>query len=173
MKQGRYISGLFFSGVLLIAACVGCNHEPLNGSTYTVGIVNLNEELDDVFLGFKKYLAEKGYEEGKNITYLYYGSRKDRADLETDLQGMIAQKVDLILSITTPATKKAKQMTSGTNIPVVFAPVFDPVESGIVQSLVRPGGNITGIKVGGVWRFDKQEIDKWLKSRARQAKQVK
>jgi putative ABC transport system substrate-binding protein len=57
------------------------------------------------------------------------------------LQSFVDRKVDLILSITTPATKKSKLITAGTGIPVVFAPVFDPVGSGIVSSLVKPGGN--------------------------------
>jgi len=127
----------------------GCSQDLQNTRTYRVGVINLNHDLEKVFGGFKKRLAEKGYIEGKNVAFIYNGSRTDIVDLENDLQAMISQKVDLILSITTPATKKAKQLTAGTGIPVVFAPVFDPVASGIVESLLKPGGNITGIKVGG------------------------
>jgi len=134
---------------LLSFVIAGCtNNEPIN-KTYKVGVINLNKEHDKIFLGFKNGLADLGYTEGKNITFIYNGSRSKMSDLDNDLQSFIDQKVDLILSITTPATKKAKKMTAGTGIPVVFAPVFDPVKSGIVESLVRPGGNLTGIKAGG------------------------
>ena len=137
--------------VLLLFFCIiaGCTDNKPDSKTFTVGVVNLNEEHEKILLGFKKGLAGSGYTAGKNITYIYNGSRSKMPDLENDLQSFIDQKVDLILSITTPATKKAKKMTAGTGIPVVFAPVFNPVEAGIVESLVKPGGNLTGIKVGG------------------------
>lgn len=139
---------LFF--LLPFVAVTGCSRDQLNNNrTYTVGVVNLNEELDKIFLGFKNNLEKLGYQEGRDITYIYNGSRIDTSEVENDLKFLIDQKVDMILSITTPATKKAKEMTANTGIPVVFAPVFSPVESGIVQSLVRPGSNMTGIKVGG------------------------
>ena len=56
--------------------------------------------------------------------------------------------VDLILSLTAPATKAAQKATAGTDIPVVFVPVTDPVGAGIVDSLKQPGGNITGVTFG-------------------------
>jgi len=149
MKRLKMIAALLFVGLFLICAGFGCTREKLRSRTFTVGVINLNKELDKVFQGFKQGLAVKGYEEGKNITYLYSGAHTNLSELEKELKGMTEQPVDLILSITTPATIKAKQLTAGLDIPVVFAPVFDPVGSGIVQSLVRPGGNITGIKVGG------------------------
>ena len=135
--------------LLLLTFVLACCSEAQLSKSYTVGVVNLNKEHEKIFLGFKKGLADFGYTEGQNITYLYNGSRSRMPDLENDLHSFINRKVDLILSITTPATKKTKMMTVGTGIPVVFAPVFDPVKSGIVQSLVKPGGNLTGIKVGG------------------------
>ena len=135
--------------LLFICVIVGCTNNKSSSKTFTVGVVNLNEDHEKIFLGFKMGLAELGYTEGKNITYIYNGTRSKAPELENDLQSFIDQKIDLILSITTPATKKAKKMTAGTGIPVVFAPVFDPVKSGIVGSLVKPGGNLTGIKVGG------------------------
>lgn len=149
MKMFRKIAVLISAGLLLICFGPGCNREKFGKKNFTVGVVNLNEELDKVFLGFKKGLAEKGYEEGRNITYIYHGSHANITDLARDLKPMIEQRVDLILSITTPATMIAKKLTAEAGIPVVFAPVFDPVGSGIVQSLVKPGANVTGIKVGG------------------------
>ena len=138
---------LFF--LLLTFFFAGCRDAQLSKS-YTVGVVNLNKKHDRIFQGFKRGLAEYVYIEGKNITYLYNGSRTKMSDLEDDLRSFMKDnKADLILSITTPATKKAKMMTAGKGTPVVFASVFDPVQSGIVQSLVKPGGNLTGIKVGG------------------------
>ena len=135
--------------LLLYCLIASCTKNELSSKTYTVGVVNLNENLEKVFWGFKKNLGELGYQEGSNITYIYNGPRSKMSDLENDLQSFVNQKVDLILSITTPATRKAKLMTANTGIPVVFAPVFDPVDSGIVQSLLKPGGNMTGIKAGG------------------------
>lgn len=149
MEKIRNSRILLLFSLLLICVLTGCGKNELSSKTYTVGVVNFNEYLDKIFFGFKKGLTEAGYTEGKNITFIYNGSRSKMSDLENDLQSFVDRKVDLILSITTPATKKTKKMTAGTGIPVVFAPVFDPVESGIVQSLVKPGGNLTGIKVGG------------------------
>ena len=146
IRRNSLILPLFF--LLLIFLFTGCRDAQLSKS-YTVGIVNLNAEHDKVFQGFKKGLADHGYIEDENITYLYNGPRVKMKDLENDLDSFINDKVDLVFSITTPATKKAKMMTAAKDIPVVFASVFDPVNSGIVPSLVKPGGNLTGIKVGG------------------------
>ena len=135
--------------LLFICVIAGCTKNELSSKTYTVGVVNPNNDHDKILQGFKKGLAELGYTEGENLTILYDGAQSEMSDLEKDLQSFIDSKVDLIFSMSTPATKKAKKMTAGTGIPVVFAPVFNPVGAGIVESLVKPGGNLTGIKVGG------------------------
>jgi len=146
-KSLRQIFLLFFLLCFIIVS-YGCNKSELH-KTYTVGVVCLNPEHDKIFLGFKKGLAESGYIEGKNITFIYHCARSNITEMEEDLRAIIERKVDLILALSTPAAQKAKLMTAGTGIPVVFAPVYDPVESGIVQDLIHPGGNLTGIKVGG------------------------
>jgi len=111
--------------------------------TYTVGIVSLNPQFENILTGFKKGLAESGYVEGKNITFIYPGPRSDVTELEKDLHDLIERKVDLIFALSTPAAREAKLMTAKTGIPVVFGPVFDPVGAGIVKSLLHPGGNLT------------------------------
>lgn len=88
-------------------------------------------------------LREYGYVEGKNIVieWRWADGRLDRLpDLASDL---VRSNVDLIVTHTTPSTMAAKKATS--TIPIVIAAVGDPVSTGLVQSLARPGGNVTGL----------------------------
>jgi putative ABC transport system substrate-binding protein len=94
-------------------------------------------------------MDELGYQEGRNITYVYQGPAASIAELDSIAGGLVAAKVDLILALSTPATQAAQRATSGTDLPVVFAPVTDPAVAGIVADLRRPGGNITGVALGG------------------------
>lgn len=144
-QQLRYLPVLIALSIitgLLLVACGG------DQKTYTVGVINVVPVLDRTLEGFKEGMAESGYIEGKNITYIYEGATADIPKLEAVAQNLVAAKVDLILSITTPATQAAQKATTNTNIPVVFVPLTDPVGAGIVDSLRNPGGNITGITFG-------------------------
>ncbi len=91
---------------------------------------------------FRLALRELGYVEGENIVieYRYAEGKFDRLpDLATEL---VRLKVDVILSTGPTATRAAKGVT--TTIPIVMAQDIDPVATGVVASLARPGGNITG-----------------------------
>jgi putative ABC transport system substrate-binding protein len=91
---------------------------------------------------FRVGLLELGYVEGRNIAieYRYADGRTERlSDLAAEL---VRLKVDVILSLATQPTLAAKQATS--TIPIIFTNVGDPIGSGIVTGLARPGGNITG-----------------------------
>jgi len=123
------------------------DEEEAESKTYTVGIVNITPIMNPVVDGFKERMIELGYTEGENVKYVYDGPiSKD--NLDATMQGLVDQKVDLILAITTPVTVKAKELTATNGIPVVFVPVTDPVAAGIVTDISRPGGNITGIISG-------------------------
>jgi putative ABC transport system substrate-binding protein len=92
---------------------------------------------------FRQGLRELGYAEGQNITIesRFADGRFDRlSGLAADLARV---RVDVIVTYTTPATQAAKQATG--TIPIVIAAVIDPVAAGLVASLARPGGNITGL----------------------------
>ncbi len=94
---------------------------------------------------FRQGLRDLGYVEGRDfvIEYRGYGGNLERIPaLVTDL---VALKVDVIVVINTPSARAAKQAT--TTLPIVFTSVGDPVESGLVTSLRRPGGNVTGFSV--------------------------
>ncbi len=93
--------------------------------------------------GFREGLRELGYTEGKNIAieYRWAEGRVDRLpQLATEL---VQLKVDVLVTAGSPGILAAKQAT--TTIPIVMALGGDPVGSGYVASLARPGGNITGL----------------------------
>ena len=92
---------------------------------------------------FRQGLRDLGWVEGKNISieYRYAEGRNDRLpDLAADL---VRLKVDIIVTAVTPDALAAKNATR--TIPIVMAAAGDPVASGLVDSLARPGGNITGL----------------------------
>ncbi len=92
---------------------------------------------------FAQRLKELGWSEGRNVAidYRWAEGRSERfAEIAAEF---VRRKVDVILTHNTPPTLAAKQATSA--IPIVFATAGDPVGSGIVASLARPGGNVTGL----------------------------
>src|SRR5262245_46755988 len=92
--------------------------------------------------GFRQELSKLGWTEGKNITVEYrFAEQNERLpELAADL---VRLNVDLIVVSSAPSALAAKKAT--TIIPIVMANVGDPVAQGLVASLARPGGNVTGL----------------------------
>src|SRR5262245_24378265 len=90
---------------------------------------------------FKKALAELGYIEGKNIRIEYREAVLD-AEYDGVMADLVGRKVDMILAANVAATRAAAKATK--TIPIVMSAVFDPVGMGVVESLERPGTNVTG-----------------------------
>src|SRR5215207_88166 len=99
-------------------------------------------EILDLLGAFREALREHGYREGQNITleFPWPQGLPEEAELSTALPRL---KVDLILAWGTPAVMAARRATS--TLPIIMVGVADPVGSGVVASLARPGGNVTGI----------------------------
>ena len=91
---------------------------------------------------FRSGLRDHGYIEGQNIRIEYRWAQAQYENLPALAADLVQRKVDVIVTQGTPAALAAKQAT--TKIPIVMAIVGDPVDSGIVASYSRPGGNITG-----------------------------
>jgi putative ABC transport system substrate-binding protein len=92
---------------------------------------------------FRQGLRELGYVEGKNIVIEWRSAEGKFDRLPVLAAELVRQKVDIIVSAGPAPTRAAKEAT--TTIPIVFAQEGDPVASGLVASLARPGGNITGL----------------------------
>ena len=92
---------------------------------------------------FGQGLRELGYVEGKNIVIEWRSAEGKRDRLPSLAAELVRLKVDIIVTAGPPATRSAKEAT--VTIPIVFAQDGDPVASGFVASLARPGGNITGL----------------------------
>lgn len=94
---------------------------------------------------FRQGLHDLGYVEGKNIVVEYrYGERKEEPFRDHAAE-LVRLKVDVIVTSSTSGVLATKKAT--TTIPIVLAGVSDPVGTGLVASLARPGGNITGLSL--------------------------
>jgi putative ABC transport system substrate-binding protein len=92
---------------------------------------------------FRDVLRDNGFVLGKNLVADIRKGNGDLSRLDAEAESLIAAKVDLIVSFGIPATVAAMRATR--TIPIVFPGIGDPVERGIVSSLARPGGNVTGM----------------------------
>jgi putative ABC transport system substrate-binding protein len=92
---------------------------------------------------FRQALQELGYVEGKNILFEYRYTEGSRERAQTIVAELVGLKVDLLFSTQAIVVRVAKQATQ--TVPIVMAITPDPVATGLIDSLARPGGNITGL----------------------------
>src|SRR5215471_12433278 len=92
---------------------------------------------------FRRRLGELGWNEGQNLAIEARYADDDRARLAALAAELVALRVDVIVTITTPAAIEAKKTTQ--SIPIVMAGALNPVELGLIESLARPGNNVTGV----------------------------
>ena len=103
------------------------------------GNPNSEARLVDAFL---KGLREAGYENGKNARIEYRWAENQYDRLPSMAADLVRQEVAVLATTTTPAVRAAKAAAGA--IPIVFTTIADPVQIGLVASLNRPGGNVTG-----------------------------
>jgi putative ABC transport system substrate-binding protein len=114
----------------------------------TIGVLVVGSPGSERFWQlFRQGMRELGYVEGQNIRYEFRSDEGQAARLPELAAELVRLKVDLIVTWFTPAARAAKQATQ--QIPVVMALAGNPVETGLVQSLSRPGGNVTGMAAVG------------------------
>ena len=134
--------------MLITAVLAGCGGSGDSGDgdsdTVKIGLVQLVEHtsLDQIREAIITQLEEEGYVDGENIEIDYQNAQNEQSNLKTICQGFVADDVDVIVAITTPAAQVAMGETDA--IPIVFSAVTDPVAAEVVTDMEQPGGNVTG-----------------------------
>lgn len=135
------LMSLVLVGSIMLTGCTGDKaDDSFGGNVFTIGISQLADHpaLDDARRGFEDGLKELGV----NADIIYQNAQGDIPTSLTIAQKLTKDKVDLIYAIATPAAQSAKQTTS--DIPIIFSAVTDPVVAELVDSMEKPGGNVTG-----------------------------
>src|SRR5688572_11708052 len=145
----------------LLTALVGALAEPFAAEAQQaaqiarIGWLGINRAASPhLSEAFRQGLRDLGYVEGRNVMIEYRDAEGKLERLPVLAAELVALKVDVIVAGPTPATLAAKQATR--TIPIVFASGGDPVTDGLVTSLARPGGNVTGLsglspELAGKW----------------------
>src|SRR5687767_11704412 len=135
--------GLSLATLSLLSGCGSLPFlaQPL-GRAYRIGYVRAEPPTPDDVEGLRQGLRERGYVEGENIVVEYRWADGNEQRLRSLVDELIGLKVDVIVASAPEATRVAKEAT--TTIPIVMVVVADPVAFGFVESLARPGGNVTG-----------------------------
>ena len=113
----------------------------------TIGVLVLGVPDPEMFLkSLRDGLRSVGYSAGRNIRLEVRSAERQSNRLAPLAAELVALKVEAIVAFQTPAAVAARQATS--EIPIVMAQVGDPVATGLVASLARPGGNVNGLSGG-------------------------
>jgi putative ABC transport system substrate-binding protein len=141
MKRASIV---FTLSAMLFALCASA-HAQQTGKVFRIGFLDGGTASGSAVLvdAFRQELIKLGWIEGKSIAieYRFVDGKPDRLpELASDL---VRLKVDLVVATGTPGTSAAKNAT--TSIPIVMTNAGDPVAAGLVASLARPGGNVTGL----------------------------
>lgn len=136
--------------VVLLLSVTGCSSPqkdtaaPSADKQLKIGIVQIVEHpsLNTIREACVAQLAKDGFKDGENIVIDYQNAQGDQTNLKTICQKFANNKYDMIIAIATPSAQAAIGETS--TIPVVFSACTDPVGSGLVTNLEKPGKNVTG-----------------------------
>jgi putative tryptophan/tyrosine transport system substrate-binding protein len=127
--------------LVLLAAPLAASAQQPPGKSYRIGLLgDVPSFLDEAF---RQGLRELGYVEGQNIAIEHRSPELKYERLPGLAADLVRLKMDVIVAASPAATEAAKRATS--TIPIVFTVSGDPVADGLVASLARPGGNITGL----------------------------
>ncbi|MGI6451000.1 MAG: ABC transporter substrate-binding protein [Desulfitobacteriia bacterium] len=149
MKKSIQRIGIISLIIILAASLMGCSLKsaPVSADhegSIRLAIIQLVEHpaLDAAREGFLETLKVNGYEEGKNLVVDYQNAQNDQSVLRPIAEKFAADKPDLILAIATPSAQAMAAATS--DVPILITAVTDPVTAKLVNSLEKPGTNVTG-----------------------------
>ncbi|MBQ9510677.1 MAG: ABC transporter substrate-binding protein [Clostridia bacterium] len=136
--------------ILILAAIAftafSCGATTKDENTYKVGICNFVDDasLNQIVSNIREQLDKIGKEKGVTFKVIYDNCNMDSATMNQIIADFIADDVDLMVGVATPVAMAMQAKTEENKIPVVFAAVSDPVGAELVESLEKPGANVTG-----------------------------
>jgi putative ABC transport system substrate-binding protein len=142
----RYHILLFISLLVLFMCISGCGEKQTK--TYRIGILSGAATFDNIADGFTAKMTELGYLKDRDIGYDYQKAHFDMVACKNILEKFVADNVDLIFVFPTEPALLAKEVTRGTDIPIVFA-MAGIEKNGLVDSVSCPGSHITGVRFPG------------------------
>lgn len=147
-KTMKLASAVLAASMLLSLTACGEKKAPSanDGKTYKIGICNYVDDasLNQINENIQARLQEIGQEKGVTFDISYDNPNADAAVMNQIISNFQADKVDLMVGIATPVAMAMQAAVEGTDTPVVFSAVSDPVSAQLVDSLDAPGANITG-----------------------------
>lgn len=147
-KSGPADENLKWVGIVaLVIACAMCGavvHAQQPGRIPRVGILFIGGHEQPHLESFKQGLRERGYIDGKNITLVYRYAEGNYDRLSGLAAELVGEKVDVIVTTASNSARAARKATQ--TIPIVMTS-GNPLETGLADSLAKPGGNVTGLSV--------------------------
>jgi len=119
-----------------------------------IGVIHIGGTYEAVVAGFREGLKDLRLEEGKHLVLHVRDTKGSLAAVEPAAKQLVSERVDLLFTVTTSVSIRAKQATKA--IPIVFYAGNDPVRAGLVDSFAKPGGRVTGIHHVGTPIADKR-----------------
>ena len=152
MKKSNKITSVILSSLLLLSAAAlsGCSKDTPKENTdnpqdsdkmYTIGISQFAEHgsLDNCREGFIEGLRQEGFEEGKNVTFIYRNAGADTGNATIIAKNFASDGVDLMCAVATPSAQACFNAAGDDEIPVIYTAITDPNGAGLTD-----GGEITG-----------------------------
>jgi putative ABC transport system substrate-binding protein len=155
MRRRDFIALLGGAAVALPLATRAQQGEHMRRVGVLLSIAETDPDAQRRIQAFRQGLEELGWTEGRNVRVEYRFGAADSARIATQVAELVALKPDVIVGNSTPVVSALRQATH--SIPVVFVQIIDPVGSGLVETLARPGGNMTGFS-----DFEFGTSSKWL-----------
>jgi putative ABC transport system substrate-binding protein len=131
---------LILGGLSVFAVPHGGLAQPAAGKVWRIGVLSLSVPRERLLV--LRSLKELGYDEGRNLVIDFRFAQGKQDQLPELATALVAGRPDLLIGLTNPEIFALKRATS--TIPIVMAYVSAPVETGLITSLARPGGNLTG-----------------------------
>ena len=159
-KRWKSLLTVLASASLLLAACGDEGEKASSSKTYNIGVTQIAEHpsLNAAYDGFKKALEDAGIE----AEYEFQNAQGDGNNNTTIATNLVSSNVDLIFANSTGSAQAALSATQ--DIPIVFTSVTDAVGAELVESMEKPGGNVTGTidshpdAIANTMKFLKEEL---------------